>query len=910
MIVDYVDVSSDEEVILEKEHVHGQSRPVHVKGEFIDLTIEEGILEEHGAHGQANATQHTSHRQEFNADVGHSDAALCQTTLPRQEFIAAPGPCHAAQCMTRNDDVLSTTHGHSDVAQHTTPQIQEIMTDGGQGDDTQPTIPQKLEIRADNGQDDAAPCKDTLHRLEFIAPHGQDATQCATTKNDIQFIAAHGERDAAQHTTSQRQESFANDSQRDAAQCTTTLLRQEFIAAHGQGNAAQCTITLHREIFPAAGDSMQEAMRSGNAAEATTSFCRAQQGSHRAAEFVNSATAPFPRQFWKAGEYRLAPRASMNNGQSRLRIHPKFLHSNATSHKWAFGAIAELLDNAIDEVYNGATFVKIDKMKYAPDSDYSLVIQDDGGGMSPESLRHCMSFGFSQKCTSSSIGQYGNGFKTSTMRLGADAIVFSCRQDNRRLTRSVGLLSYTFLMRTGCSDILVPVVDYEFDTSSSTFKGIMNCGEKHFLSNLSVLLRWSPFSTEDELLNQFNDMGCHGTKIIVFNLWFNDASELELDFITDDEDIMISGGPEIRAEQRLKRVHIANRFRYSLRVYASILYLHLPENFQIVLCGRAVELHHIANDLIYPECIIYRPQVGVTTEVDVMTTIGFLKGAPQLDIYGFNVYHRNRLILPFWPAGSYKNKRRGIAGVLVANFIRPTHDKQDFEKTGLFQRLEMRLKDMAGEYWLHHCHLIGYAPIAKGLPPAYYVSTVRNDDSLAAHATTMTRANASRGRASALHPSSNGDNSRDPSHVGALGDQMASGECPSKGMNVGFTSYAPRNAPQQSQTELCKRRGSSTAIYWRAQKRQNNKANQPGSDNVAEMEGEEFGVVIHQNTLLKAECSELEAAGQYLISKADKLRNELNIWRRMQKGLTEELQFYDGFDILHRGRYHNNSSLG
>ena len=45
-------------------------------------------------------------------------------------------------------------------------------------------------------------------------------------------------------------------------------------------------------------------------------------------------------------------------------------------------------------------------------------------------------------------------------------------------------------------------VDYEFDASSSTFKRIMNCGEKQFSSNLSTLLRWSPFSTEGELLNQ------------------------------------------------------------------------------------------------------------------------------------------------------------------------------------------------------------------------------------------------------------------------------------------------------------------------------------------------------------------------------------------------------------------------
>jgi hypothetical protein len=30
-------------------------------------------------------------------------------------------------------------------------------------------------------------------------------------------------------------------------------------------------------------------------------------------------------------------------------------------------------------------------------------------------------------------------------------------------------------------------------------------------------------------------MGCHGTKLIVFNLWFNDAWEMELDFASDEE---------------------------------------------------------------------------------------------------------------------------------------------------------------------------------------------------------------------------------------------------------------------------------------------------------------------------------------------------------------------------------------
>lgn len=40
-----------------------------------------------------------------------------------------------------------------------------------------------------------------------------------------------------------------------------------------------------------------------------------------------------------------------------------------------------------------------------------------------------------------------------------------------------------------------------------------------------------------------------------------------------------------------------------------------------------------------------------------------------------------------------------ILGVLEANFIEPAHDKQDFERSSLFHRLEMRLKQMQLEYW-------------------------------------------------------------------------------------------------------------------------------------------------------------------------------------------------------------------
>lgn len=432
---------------------------------------------------------------------------------------------------------------------------------------------------------------------------------------------------------------------------------------------------------------------------------------------------PICRQFWKAGSYNdgNVSKVQLQNGRNNLRIHPKFLHSNATSHKWAFGAIAELLDNAFDEIQKGATFVIADKILNPKDGSPALLFQDDGHGMDPEAIRHCMSFGFSDKNSVLLIGQYGNGFKTSTMRLGADVIVFSRHQRNRSWTQSVGLLSYTFLTQTGLDRIVVPMVDYEFNASTGTLTPSYPFGREHFISNLSVLCQWSPYSTESEILKELEKIGAHGTRIVIYNLWFNAEGILELDFDSDPEDIRIGGERKtIDAgcyERVISEQHIAHRIHFSLRAYISILYKQVPDSFRIILRGRAVEFLNIARDLKFPEFIVYKPQAGGCLEGSVITTIGFLKEAPQVNVDGFNVYHKNRLILPFWRVKRNPHDRgRGVVGVLEANFIEPTHSKQDFEKTSLFQKLEVRLKDMMLEYWDTHCHLIGYE--AKKVPKA------------------------------------------------------------------------------------------------------------------------------------------------------------------------------------------------
>ncbi|XP_057417172.1 protein MICRORCHIDIA 7-like [Lotus japonicus] len=437
------------------------------------------------------------------------------------------------------------------------------------------------------------------------------------------------------------------------------------------------------------------------------------------------------KQFWKAGDYDGAPGTSRvvetsTVGMDHVRVHPKFLHSNATSHKWALGAFAELLDNSLDEVCNGATYVNVDMVLSKKDGSRMLLIEDNGGGMDPDKMRQCMSLGYSAKSKmANTIGQYGNGFKTSTMRLGADVIVFSrCHgKDGKSPTQSIGLLSYTFLRSTGKEDIVVPMLDYERE--GREWKMMLRASPDDWNKNVETIVQWSPFSDETDLLRQFNLMKDQGTRVIIYNLWEDDQGQLELDFDVDPHDIQIRGvNRDEKSIQMAKEFPNSRHFltyRHSLRSYASILYLRFPPGFRIILRGKDVLHHNIVNDMMMSQEVTYRPQAGVgdgiskDTNMVAVVTIGFVKDAVHhIDVQGFNVYHKNRLIKPFWriwnPAGS---GGRGVIGVLEANFVEPAHDKQGFERTLVLSRLESRLIQMQKNYWSSHSHKIGYCNRTK-----------------------------------------------------------------------------------------------------------------------------------------------------------------------------------------------------
>jgi hypothetical protein len=110
-----------------------------------------------------------------------------------------------------------------------------------------------------------------------------------------------------------------------------------------------------------------------------------------------------------------------------------------------------------------------------------------------------------------------------------------------------------------------------------------------------------------------------------------------------------------------------------------------------------------------------------TTAAPTMTCkikMGFAREAPNAAVQGFNVYHCNRLIKPLWDV--YKTPSsvgRGVIGVLEVNFLRPSHNKQDIDRTtDTYRNLESKLKMLQPAYWKREGRRVGYQS-ADALPP-------------------------------------------------------------------------------------------------------------------------------------------------------------------------------------------------
>ncbi|XP_071609506.1 MORC family CW-type zinc finger protein 3 isoform X1 [Heliangelus exortis] len=382
--------------------------------------------------------------------------------------------------------------------------------------------------------------------------------------------------------------------------------------------------------------------------------------------------------------------AAKTQGGIRLSaLCPKFLHTNSTSHTWPFSAIAELIDNAYDPDVS-AKQIWIDKTVI--NDNICLTFTDNGNGMNSEKLHKMLSFGFSEKSMMNGrvpVGLYGNGFKSGSMRLGKDAIVFTKNGD----TMSVGLLSQTFLEVTKAEHVMVPIVTFNNQRQISDPAESKN--------SLKAILTHSLFSTEEKLLAELDAiMGKKGTRIIIWNLRRDKNEKTEFDFDKDKYDIRIpedldeTGKRGYKKQERLDQ--IVPESDYSLRAYCSILYL--KPTMQIILRGQKVKTQLVSKSLAFIERDIYRPKFLNAKTVRI--TFGF--NCRNKDHYGIMMYHKNRLIKAYERVGCQlkaNNMGVGVVGIIECNFLKPTHNKQDFDYTNEYRLTIAALGEKLNDYW-------------------------------------------------------------------------------------------------------------------------------------------------------------------------------------------------------------------
>uniref|UniRef100_A0A6I8NIU7 MORC family CW-type zinc finger 4 n=1 Tax=Ornithorhynchus anatinus TaxID=9258 RepID=A0A6I8NIU7_ORNAN len=375
---------------------------------------------------------------------------------------------------------------------------------------------------------------------------------------------------------------------------------------------------------------------------------------------------------------------------------PRYLHSHSNSHTRPFSAIAELLDNASDSGVS-AKLLCIDVVEIK--NELCLTFTDNGAGMTPHKLHRMLSFGFMDKLGKKNhvpTGVCGNGFKSGSMRLGKDAVVFT--KNGGAL--SVGLLSQTYLECTHPEEIIVPIVPF----NQQTKKIILT---KDSIPSLEAILQHSLFSSVEELLAEFDAIpGKKGTRIFIWNIRRNKDGTPELDFRTDKYDIRISDHGSEEAENGGKKSvpplekgqdSTVPETEYSLRAYCSVLYL--KPRMQIVLRQKKVNTQLISKSLACVANGIYKPTF---TNKRVRITFGF--NCKNNNQFGIMMYHNNRLIKSYEKVGcqlkpSSQGDGVGVIGVIECNFLKPAHNKQDFEYTKEYRLTIAALGQKLNAYW-------------------------------------------------------------------------------------------------------------------------------------------------------------------------------------------------------------------
>ncbi|XP_020271097.1 MORC family CW-type zinc finger protein 3-like isoform X2 [Asparagus officinalis] len=284
-------------------------------------------------------------------------------------------------------------------------------------------------------------------------------------------------------------------------------------------------------------------------------------------------------------------------GRCFVRTDPSYLRTLSQTHAaWAFGAIAELIDNSRDaDATRLGISVEYLYSKKVGEKIPVLSVVDDGTGMSHQDIMRMLSFGHKQpdEETPDRIGRFGIGFKTGAMKLGKDVLVLSQTTGSR----SVAFLSQSY--NEDKENLEIPIIAYR---KLGAFMEVDLSIQSEASANLKLnaIKEFSPFNEYllGERLGLFGEMAT-GTQIYIWNLdkWSSDYS-----LQWEDSESMVEDG--VRGDILIRSRRIRSRpgqisqevpLDYSLQAYLEVIFL--DPRMKIIVQGSSVKSRPLAKSL-------------------------------------------------------------------------------------------------------------------------------------------------------------------------------------------------------------------------------------------------------------------------------------------------------------------------
>ncbi|KAI5066878.1 hypothetical protein GOP47_0017406 [Adiantum capillus-veneris] len=387
------------------------------------------------------------------------------------------------------------------------------------------------------------------------------------------------------------------------------------------------------------------------------------------------------------------------------RTHPSYMETLGQMHaSWIFGAIAELVDNARDA---GATRLDVCiEQEYFHAKKLSipiLCITDNGTGMTYMDLTRMMAFGHKRPSDDdeSLLGRFGVGFKTGSMRLGKDGVVFTQSKDSRSIA------SFSRSFNETKEEVEIPIVTYtrnlgwmEFDTNFQS--------HEQATANLRAIKEFSPFN-EYMIGPKFKAFGDKtGTIICIYNLdrWGSQHTLSWDPKLASETDTKLKSDIQVRSRRVRARPGQMSRevpLDYSLRAYLEVIFL--EPRMEIYVQGTLVGTRSLQQSLCKRKVLD-----DVLGGKKVKLTLGFSQEERARGNCGIFLYWHGRLIEAYKRVGGMIHNADvglGVIGVMdVTDVMRLENgsvailnNKQGFSDCEAYAALEEWLGIKADGYW-------------------------------------------------------------------------------------------------------------------------------------------------------------------------------------------------------------------